>query len=701
MNHIAVIGLAAQVFEHWDDAVQHVAAVTAMDRASLWMGGTTGGVWIFAGRNAAREGRTPLAWITSRLDYQMAKSRGDLADLSDVHAFFSRRAGVSRSGPALIQTLEHLTATPMPTKAPAETVRLHVTRPLTWKGSRYAAKDTLVVSLANMEDQHIKAWLTHGWVHDLRNGEPPKPVAASRKKAGKPIPQTLSAELPAIVVDGAPPESVYREIALLEIFPSPHNPRKRFDADALRELADSIRSQGIIQPIVVRPRGAGSQHDGFEIIAGERRYRAATLAGLKTVPCLVRRLDDAAAALAQGIENLQRADLDPMEECEGYELLMRQAKLTVPQIAQKTGRSEASIYARLKLQECPPGLKTALREGRVPASTAELVARQEDPVFRNQCMDAILHPEKGMAEEGSEVLSFRQAKAWIEEKRRLWQHEEEWRKTAKGSHVAKTASRVLNVIESNEVLYANGYLRDSRKYVKPTERCYDDPEHRTFAEIAEASGVKLPAPILAREPGEGKAVVLLPRAAVEKAIAPVIPDAAEAKRRREAAEVKRREEQVRAQERRNEKERAVAARATAVVGHVKNRCVGGDDGDEVLRFAVGGILATLAIDEDDLAAALRDLGVPVEKGEEATVAAPEWRQEYLRGCDGQALLAWLMWFAIHDAEFYDASIDEDRLWEAEVLLGLREPGPQPSADEDDEDDEAEDLEEDEEVETAA
>ena len=100
MNHIAVVGIEARAFEHWDDAVQHVTVATATDRASLWMGGTTGGVWIFAGRNAAREGRTPLAWITSPLDYQMAKSRGDLADLADTHAFFSRRAGAANSGPA-------------------------------------------------------------------------------------------------------------------------------------------------------------------------------------------------------------------------------------------------------------------------------------------------------------------------------------------------------------------------------------------------------------------------------------------------------------------------------------------------------------------------------------------------------------------------------------------------------------------------
>ena len=692
MNHVAVVGIEAQTFEHWDDAVQHVTVATGMARTSLWVGGTPGGAFVFASRTAARQGRSPVAWITSRLDYQIAKSRGDLADLAEVHAFFSRRAGAANSGPARTQANTAMTTTPKPAKLATETVALHVNRSIRWKGSCYVAGDTLVVSTAALEDQHIQAWLKYGWVHDPRKGAPPKPAAAPKGKAAKPISAPVAAKVQAFVEGEAAPENVFREIPLWEIFPSPHNPRKRFAADKLDELADSIRAQGIIQPIVVRPKAADPEGYAspdiprFEIIAGERRYRAATLAGLKTMPCLVRLYDDVQAALAQGVENLQRTDLDPMEECEGYELLMRQAKLTVPEIARKVGRSEASIYARLKLQECPPGLKAALREGRVPASTAELVARQDDPVFRNACMDAILHPEKGQAEEGSDVLSFRQAKAWIEDKRRLWQHEEEWRKTAKGSHAAATAARVLNVVESNEVLFAGGYVRNNQ-YVKPTDTCYDDPERRTFAKLAEAAGVKLPAAVLAREPGEGKPVVLLPRAATEKALAPAIPDAAEAKRRREAEDAKRREELKRAEQRREEKTREVQARAAAVVGEVKNRPLSGEDNDEVLRFAVGRILSTLAIDERELAEALREMGVPVEKDEEATVAAPEWRQEYLRGCDGQVLQAWLMWFAVHDGEYYDMTIDEDQLWSAEVLLGLREPGSQPSVDDDDEEEE--------------
>lgn len=157
------------------------------------------------------------------------------------------------------------------------------------------------------------------------------------------------------------------------------NPRKRFDAVALEELAKSITQLGLAQPILVRPIAYDlldpSIGTRYEIVAGERRFRASTLAGMATIPAIVRDLSDAAALEFQVIENLQRADLHPLEEAEGYEALIRAHGLTPDALAIKVGKSKAYIYGRLKLRALVPAACQAFYDGLLTASTALFIAR--------------------------------------------------------------------------------------------------------------------------------------------------------------------------------------------------------------------------------------------------------------------------------------------------------------------------------------
>jgi ParB family chromosome partitioning protein len=135
------------------------------------------------------------------------------------------------------------------------------------------------------------------------------------------------------------------ELPLDKLRAGKYQPRTRMDEGSLYELAESIRSQGVMQPILVRPVGAGH----YEIIAGERRYRAARLAGLATVPVLVKEVADEAAAVMALIENIQREDLNPLEEAQGLQRLVSDFKLTHEQAAQAVGRSRSAASNLLRL----------------------------------------------------------------------------------------------------------------------------------------------------------------------------------------------------------------------------------------------------------------------------------------------------------------------------------------------------------------
>jgi ParB family transcriptional regulator, chromosome partitioning protein len=150
---------------------------------------------------------------------------------------------------------------------------------------------------------------------------------------------------------------------LADIVPGAYQPRTRMDEGALYELAESIKAQGIMQPILVRKVAAGTHAGKYEIIAGERRYRAARLAGLDSVPVLVRDVPDEAAAAMSLIENIQREDLNPLEEAHGLQRLVKEFGLTHEQAAQSVGRSRSAASNLLRLLNLADPVQTMLMAG--------------------------------------------------------------------------------------------------------------------------------------------------------------------------------------------------------------------------------------------------------------------------------------------------------------------------------------------------
>ncbi len=160
-----------------------------------------------------------------------------------------------------------------------------------------------------------------------------------------------------------------RELAVDKLQPGQHQPRRQFDEEALEALADSIRAQGVVQPIVVRSIG-GNRH---EIVAGERRWRAAKLAGLKTVPAVIKTLDERSAMAVALVENIQRADLNPLEEAEALHKLIDECGLTHEACATAVGKSRASVSNLLRLTELNPDVQTLLRENRLTLGHAKVL----------------------------------------------------------------------------------------------------------------------------------------------------------------------------------------------------------------------------------------------------------------------------------------------------------------------------------------
>src|SRR5581483_2303668 len=178
------------------------------------------------------------------------------------------------------------------------------------------------------------------------------------------------APTPAPPAASAPPDNRERveRAPVGKIRASPLQPRQQFAPDALQELADSIKAQGIVQPLIVRPVG-----DNFELIAGERRWRAAQMLGLKEVPVIVRQADDRAVLEWALIENLQRENLNPIEEAHGYAQLMKQFGLTQEEAAAKVGRSRPVVANALRLLKLEPELQTWVRDGRLSVGHAKVI----------------------------------------------------------------------------------------------------------------------------------------------------------------------------------------------------------------------------------------------------------------------------------------------------------------------------------------
>jgi ParB family transcriptional regulator, chromosome partitioning protein len=185
--------------------------------------------------------------------------------------------------------------------------------------------------------------------------------------ARPPVPAALSSALsePAPALDTR--ERV-QHVALDQIVACPFQPRKDFSPETLRELADSIKAQGIVQPLIVRERNGH-----LELIAGERRWRAAQLVGLAEVPVILRQADDRAVLELALIENLQRENLNPVEEAQGYAQLIEQFQLTQEEVALKVGKSRAVVANALRLLKLAPEIQGCLRDGRLSVGHAKVI----------------------------------------------------------------------------------------------------------------------------------------------------------------------------------------------------------------------------------------------------------------------------------------------------------------------------------------
>ncbi|AQS40737.1 MAG: Chromosome partitioning protein ParB [Candidatus Tokpelaia hoelldobleri] len=182
---------------------------------------------------------------------------------------------------------------------------------------------------------------------------------------------------------------------------NPHNPRRSFAEESLEELAQSIREHGLMQPVVVRPSPVNPQH--YELIAGERRWRAAQRAGLTRIAVVIRDVDDRTALELAIIENVQRADLNPVEEALGYQQLIDDHSYTQVDLAQVIGKSRSHVANTLRLLKLPAAVQQFLNEGALSAGHARCLITAPDPV----------HLAKRIVQEG---LSVRQAEVLAAEK---------------------------------------------------------------------------------------------------------------------------------------------------------------------------------------------------------------------------------------------------------------------------------------------
>jgi ParB family chromosome partitioning protein len=180
-------------------------------------------------------------------------------------------------------------------------------------------------------------------------------------------------------------ESELTQLPVLQIRPNPFQPRQHFDPERLGELADSIRQQGVIQPILVR-RGA----EGFELLAGERRLRAAQMAGYDTIPALVKSANDQEALEVALLENLQREDLNPVEEARAYQRLQAEFQLTQDEVAQRVGRDRSSVTNMLRLLKLPASLLTDIEAGRLSMGHARALLALDSEEAQRRLRDQIL-----------------------------------------------------------------------------------------------------------------------------------------------------------------------------------------------------------------------------------------------------------------------------------------------------------------------
>ena len=261
-----------------------------------------------------------------------------------------------------------------------------------------------------------------------------------------------------VLIGGQPVPTELLEIPVAAIHPNPKQPRRRFEPEAASGLAESVRRQGVIQPLLVRPRGIG----GYEIVAGERRWRAAREAGRETVPAVVRTADDRDTLLLGLVENVAREQLTPIEEARAYAVLIDEFSLSLGEVAERVGRSKPSVSNRIRLLELPDDVLGMVERGQLSEGHARAVLAVPDHEGRRRLAREIVR--RG--------LSVRAA-----EQRAKWAGARQRPRTRSAPVDPALADRVRGAIEQ-----LTG--RQARVLPGRVELAFDD-EH-DLAELAEA-----------------------------------------------------------------------------------------------------------------------------------------------------------------------------------------------------------------------
>lgn len=233
--------------------------------------------------------------------------------------------------------------------------------------------------------------------------QPPPPL----NKGGKPKKRALGRGLDALIpgMDGGDDDRLDNHDVAREYFscdidairPNPYQPRTRFSEDALNELADSIREQGVLQPLLVR-----KAETGYELIAGERRYRAAKRAGLWEVPVVVKDISDDRLLELSLIENIQRQDLNPLEEADAYYLLTTRFDLTQDEVARRVGRNRATVTNFLRLRGLPDQIKETILDDTITMGHARALLSADTPAQQNAAWREVV--TKGLSVRETEQL---------------------------------------------------------------------------------------------------------------------------------------------------------------------------------------------------------------------------------------------------------------------------------------------------------
>lgn len=209
-----------------------------------------------------------------------------------------------------------------------------------------------------------------------------------KKKAG------LGKGLDALFIDNSTEEKGDTLLNINDIEPNRDQPRKHFDEEALNELAQSIAKHGVIQPLLVRPMSDG----GYQLIAGERRWRASRIAGLSEVPVVVKEMTDQEAMELALIENLQREDLNPIEEAEGFKLLMDTYNFTQEQAAERVGKSRPAVANALRLLSLPQEILDLVKTGKLSAGHARTILPISDKTLLTKLVGEILAKDLSVRE---------------------------------------------------------------------------------------------------------------------------------------------------------------------------------------------------------------------------------------------------------------------------------------------------------------